>query len=199
MTPRAARSKLGVSRTTAWRMQRDGRLQADPRLGRHHNLVGQRFGALTVVGFTGNFMHSGDPIWLIRCDCGIQCTESAPNLRNGLRTHCGCGKPAPAVPALRTSALADIDAAFTRQQGRCYVSGIPLTKSPRNFVVSGGAGELRLTQKEVRRAMLGLTPARFLELCRQVVAAAPAAGLPPEVRTELLSARTAPDQPFLKN
>lgn len=59
------------------------------------NLLGQRFGKLTVTGFAGYFSSSlGATLqayWTCRCDCGKEMVRiRATNLTNGNTKSCGC-------------------------------------------------------------------------------------------------------------
>lgn len=51
------------------------------------DLVGQRFGRLTVESFS--HMHVG-AFWNCRCECGTSLTVSSNNLRRGNSKSCGC-------------------------------------------------------------------------------------------------------------
>lgn len=53
------------------------------------NLVGERFGALTVIG-RGPNDSQGKTTWLCKCDCGNVCTVSRGNLKSGQTKSCGC-------------------------------------------------------------------------------------------------------------
>lgn len=62
-----------------------------------NNLIGQRFGKLTVTGFAGYFSSSlGSPLvayWTCRCDCGKEMVRvKAINLTKGGTKSCGCLK-----------------------------------------------------------------------------------------------------------
>ncbi len=48
------------------------------------DLVGKRFGRLTVTKY------AGDERWLCRCECGQKCSVNGANLRKGKTTSCGC-------------------------------------------------------------------------------------------------------------
>lgn len=49
------------------------------------NLVGQKFGKLTVVKYS-------KPYWICKCDCGNIVNVLSQNLRNGSTTSCGCSR-----------------------------------------------------------------------------------------------------------
>ncbi len=53
------------------------------------NLVGQRFGKLTVVRRVCND-DSGGSRWLCHCDCGVEREIASHNLRTGHTASCGC-------------------------------------------------------------------------------------------------------------
>lgn len=52
------------------------------------SLVGQRFGRLLVIEFSGNL--NGRRRWLCRCDCGAYTKPSTGGLRTGDSQSCGC-------------------------------------------------------------------------------------------------------------
>lgn len=61
------------------------------------NLVGQKFGKLTVmrkVGYIGN-----NVVWLCKCECGNEITERGPFLRKLKTTSCGCSGHGPSLVA----------------------------------------------------------------------------------------------------
>lgn len=53
------------------------------------NMVGRRFGRLTVIGF-GGLDNWGAALWRCRCDCGTECTVRGGRLRSGASQSCGC-------------------------------------------------------------------------------------------------------------
>ena len=52
------------------------------------NIVGQRFGRLTVISFSA--VRKGKAYWLCICDCGNEIPASTSNLRAGKHMSCGC-------------------------------------------------------------------------------------------------------------
>lgn len=52
------------------------------------NLVGQKFGRLTILERVGS--KSGKSYWLGQCDCGGTAKATASNLTRGFVTSCGC-------------------------------------------------------------------------------------------------------------
>ncbi|MBQ9003247.1 MAG: hypothetical protein IJ087_15470 [Eggerthellaceae bacterium] len=59
-------------------------------LGRaRHNLVGRRFGQLTVLGPTGE-RKDNCLVWRCLCDCGRECEVPTSQLTSGARKSCGC-------------------------------------------------------------------------------------------------------------
>ncbi|MFI9598919.1 hypothetical protein ACIHCX_03390 [Streptomyces sp. NPDC052043] len=54
------------------------------------NLMGQRFGRLTVIGEAENMGRR--PAWLCRCDCGTETIKTGTALRCGEVKSCGCAK-----------------------------------------------------------------------------------------------------------
>lgn len=62
------------------------------------NLIGQRFGYLTVVNRNGSYTAHENvkggirAIWHCKCDCGNECDVLGQELLNGNNTSCGCKK-----------------------------------------------------------------------------------------------------------
>jgi hypothetical protein len=59
------------------------------------NLVGQRFGKLTVIRRADNDKVYGGvkrTTWLCKCDCGKEADIITSNLTNGVSTSCGCSQ-----------------------------------------------------------------------------------------------------------
>lgn len=55
------------------------------------NLVGQRFGKLTVLERSASNSKSGNAKWLCKCDCGNTAIVIGSKLRNCHTTSCGWG------------------------------------------------------------------------------------------------------------
>lgn len=53
------------------------------------DLIGQRFGRLTVIK-AAESTPRGKSRWVCRCDCGKECTVLGLNLRRGHTASCGC-------------------------------------------------------------------------------------------------------------
>lgn len=53
------------------------------------NLVGQKFGRLTVTSFAGA-ANNGNARWQCQCDCGNTAIVDGYRLRKGMTTSCGC-------------------------------------------------------------------------------------------------------------
>ena len=53
------------------------------------NLIGQKFGRLTVLYDTGKRKY-GHVIWHCKCDCGNECDVRSSNLKTGSTKSCGC-------------------------------------------------------------------------------------------------------------
>lgn len=64
------------------------------------NLVGQRFGRLTVVSAAGS--KGGKKIWKCKCDCGNYTVVTSSDLNNGHTSSCGCLHRERAAEALRS-------------------------------------------------------------------------------------------------
>lgn len=60
------------------------------------NLIGQRFGKLTVLAPAENI--GGRTAWRCRCDCGQERVVKTTNLRSGRTTNCGCVRGLPPPP-----------------------------------------------------------------------------------------------------
>jgi len=54
------------------------------------DILGQRFGKLTVVQMTERQNQKQSCMWLCQCDCGGNKVVPSHHLRQGLVTHCGC-------------------------------------------------------------------------------------------------------------
>lgn len=74
----------------------------NPRGGLKLDLVGMRFGRLTVLGRA-----SPPSSWICRCDCGKEVVAPSPRLRRGEKTHCGCQRKARSRPGAETMKKAD--------------------------------------------------------------------------------------------
>lgn len=76
--------------------------------GENHrkNLIGQRFGRLTVTRYVRYSSTANSSIWRCRCDCGKETDVSGRNLMTGHTTSCGCSMAeAQQSPAARVKAL----------------------------------------------------------------------------------------------
>lgn len=58
-------------------------------MGKHEELTGQRFERLVVLSFDGR-NDNGNAIWRVRCDCGVEFTALASELKRGGVRSCGC-------------------------------------------------------------------------------------------------------------
>ena len=59
-------------------------------MSRKLNLVGQKFGMLTVLKESTYKNNTGRSKWLCQCDCGDKMVASGNNLKHGKTTSCGC-------------------------------------------------------------------------------------------------------------
>lgn len=76
------------SNLTSGKTQSCGCLQQESRYTKAENLVGQKFGMLTVLKRAEN---KGKQIrYLCKCDCGNEKVFYSTNLKRGLSTSCGC-------------------------------------------------------------------------------------------------------------
>lgn len=55
-----------------------------------YDLLGKRFGDLTVIGRSKKRTARGGRYWTCLCTCGYTCDASAGDLVSGRKTHCGC-------------------------------------------------------------------------------------------------------------
>lgn len=60
-------------------------------MGSIKNLIGQKFGWLTVIEYIGN-NHNRKAVWKCVCDCGSICNVISINLINSNTKSCGCYK-----------------------------------------------------------------------------------------------------------
>ena len=58
-------------------------------LARYKDIIGQKFGKLTVIEYVGNDKQ-GMALWLCKCECGNETTVRGTNLRNSSVQSCGC-------------------------------------------------------------------------------------------------------------
>lgn len=56
--------------------------------------VGERFGYLVVLHKSPQRARQGQAKWVCRCDCGVEVTVTATNLRDGNTRSCGCQRAA---------------------------------------------------------------------------------------------------------
>lgn len=57
-------------------------------MGVHEDLIGKRYGNLTVISRDKN--RNNRVYWKCQCDCGNTVSVFSSNLKRGLKTHCGC-------------------------------------------------------------------------------------------------------------
>lgn len=70
-------------------------------MGRKLDMIGQRFGRLTVIGDSGH-RSSGNVCWRCICDCGNEVIVRTAALRGGITISCGCVRKSRAAPNLST-------------------------------------------------------------------------------------------------
>ena len=56
------------------------------------DIVGKKFGRLTVISLNDERSKNGVLFWNCMCDCGMPFVASGSNLKSGRSTHCGCAK-----------------------------------------------------------------------------------------------------------
>lgn len=67
------------------------------------NLIGNRYGRLTVVSLVNDIAGTNVPTrWLCKCECGNETTVMGYNLRNGNTRSCGCVQREKAAARFRT-------------------------------------------------------------------------------------------------
>ena len=54
------------------------------------NLIGQKFGRLTVIERSSTNGHGGQTVWICKCDCGKIATVLSDHLKTGHTRSCGC-------------------------------------------------------------------------------------------------------------
>lgn len=59
-------------------------------MARFKNIIGERFGRLTVINITDDRSKDGYVIWLCKCDCGNEIKCNTKKLRNKNTRSCGC-------------------------------------------------------------------------------------------------------------
>lgn len=65
--------------------------RGEKNLGRlKHDLTGQRFGRLVVLGFAGRWGKGQRAYFRCKCDCGGFVVAQSENLRRGRTASCGC-------------------------------------------------------------------------------------------------------------
>lgn len=73
------------------------------------DLIGQKFGLLTVVKFLGTTKRgkTNAALWECACDCGSTSQATTGDLRSGKRVSCGCNKHKTGIPK-RTTHVGDV-------------------------------------------------------------------------------------------
>jgi hypothetical protein len=56
------------------------------------DLTGRKFGRWTVLGRANHNDAHNKPLWVCRCDCGVERLVTGGNLRSGISQSCGCLK-----------------------------------------------------------------------------------------------------------
>lgn len=103
------------------------------------NLVGMKFGKLTVIEYAGYETKDNDRvyhIWKCKCDCGNTKISQGRNLLNGHCKSCGCIPPIPKNIPWTKHHKSDtrLYNVWKSMKGRCY------TKSCSNYHLYGGRG-----------------------------------------------------------
>lgn len=106
------------------------------------NLVGRRFGMLTVVNRAQELSKGGRTLWVCKCDCGNITKVTTGNLNSGGTVSCGCKRKArlsaPHTPIIHGNAVTGrhtrIYRIWVNMRQRCYNPHSP------NFKYYGGRG-----------------------------------------------------------
>lgn len=97
-------------------------------MSRMIDMTGNRYGAWTVLEFMGNEGPiQQKPMWLSRCDCGVERAVAGASLRHGLSKSCGCltsefiskTKKKPGGGHHHSRGWGPLQRAFTSMQRRC--------------------------------------------------------------------------------
>lgn len=99
------------------------------------NLIGQRFGRLTVIDKAEKYK-DGHTMWLCRCDCGNEKAVLEKTLKNGKTKSCGCLRTEMLINRLTIHGLRHtrIHNIWRGIKQRCYNS------KRKSFVFYGGRG-----------------------------------------------------------
>ncbi len=95
-------------------------------MGWYENLVGKRFGKLTVIQETD--IKYSKHRWLCKCDCGGFTTASTSNLKSGHSTTCGCYRKTHGETGTRLYGI------WTKMRTRC------LNPKAKEYKYYGGRG-----------------------------------------------------------
>ena len=60
-------------------------------MGKFIDITSQKFGKMLVIGISGR-NKKGEILWLCKCDCGVEKTVRAADLKDGKVVSCGCYK-----------------------------------------------------------------------------------------------------------
>lgn len=88
-------------------------------MSRANNLIGQRFGRLTVIERTG-ILKNGSALWRCKCDCGQIKTATTAHLKGGFVQSCGCLKRERASENGKKSASHHGCSRLDKKQNRLY-------------------------------------------------------------------------------
>lgn len=101
------------------------------------NLVGRKFGRLTVLNFDKHIDFKGKNrrnYWLCQCDCGVKKSVNHHSLLKGSSTSCGCLKKE-SVIARSTRKEAAFNRVFRSYTNRCYQYNIEFNLSADYFFI----------------------------------------------------------------
>lgn len=98
--------------------------------------LGQRYGRLTVIGFTESTVREGSVAWVCRCDCGNNITVNKPgNVKCGQTKSCGCLKDEQNIHNLaekrRTHGMSEtrLFRIWEKMRDRCNNPNVPAYKN----------------------------------------------------------------------
>ena len=106
-----------------------------PKDYRFKNLIGEKFGRLTIIRFLGKDSNKHF-IWLCRCDCGVEKTIIGQLLRNGKTKSCGCLRSELSAIKSTTHGQSKTNEykAWKKMIGRCFC------KTDKHYKDYGGRG-----------------------------------------------------------
>ena len=89
-------------------------------MSKRMELIGQRFGKLTVLKFA--YIKSGNSFWICQCDCENTITTQGSSLKSGHTLSCGCYQKTAASIAKKTHGMTKtrLYRIYRHMKERCY-------------------------------------------------------------------------------